>query len=92
MAYKIPDPKDYEIIQSGWYGSGTNICFDCEKACGGCSWSEVDPETKKVRFQPIPGCKIQKRSRKYNGKWMIVDQIVECPLFERTPERKLKNV
>lgn len=26
---------------------GVNICFDCKKACGGCSWSKD--------FEPVPG-------------------------------------
>ena len=34
---------------------GTNICFDCKKACGKCSWSEIDPETKKPAFKPVEG-------------------------------------
>lgn len=86
-------PFDYgELVKPGFYGGGANICFDCEKACGGCSWSEVDPETKKVRFQPVPGWKTQKRYRKYNRKWIVVDQVIECPLFEKTPDRKVPHV
>lgn len=76
-----------ELIISGIYKSGTNICFDCEKAIGGCCWSEVDPNTKKVRFEPVPGWKTKKVCRKFNRKWKIVEQIVECPLFEKTPDR-----
>lgn len=34
---------------------GTSICFDCQNACGGCSWSEIDPETKKPAFKPVEG-------------------------------------
>lgn len=33
----------------------TNICFNCQNACGGCSWSELDPDTRKPRFEPVPG-------------------------------------
>ena len=33
----------------------TNICFDCQNACGGCSWTEIDPVTKRPRFEPVPG-------------------------------------
>ncbi len=92
MAHKNPLFEDYELIQSGWYSNSVNLCFDCEKACGGCSWSEVNPDTGRVRFEPVPGWKIQKKRRKYNRKWTIVDQIVECPLFERTPDRKVPHV
>lgn len=35
--------------------SGSNICFNCQKACGGCSWTEINPETNKPRFEPVPG-------------------------------------
>lgn len=31
------------------------LCWDCVKACGGCSWSGIDPKTHKPRFEPIPG-------------------------------------
>lgn len=36
-------------------GSMTNICINCQNACGGCSWSELDPDTRKPRFEPVPG-------------------------------------
>ncbi len=36
---------------------GTNICFDCKKACGGCSWSEFDPHTKQPAYKPVEGWK-----------------------------------
>lgn len=32
-----------------------NICFRCQKACGGCSWSAIDPKTNKPKFEPVPG-------------------------------------
>ena len=34
--------------------SGT-LCWDCERACGQCSWSERDPETDQIRYEPVPG-------------------------------------
>ena len=36
-------------------GQNTNICFNCQKACGDCSWSAIDPATKKPKFEPVPG-------------------------------------
>ena len=36
-------------------GKKANICIECENACGGCSWSAVDPVTGKLRFEPVPG-------------------------------------
>lgn len=32
-----------------------NICFDCQRAVGGCSWSELDPKTNKPRFEFVDG-------------------------------------
>ena len=79
-----------KIIQSNFYGYGANICFDCERCCGKCPWSEVDAETGRVKFQPVEGWVTQKRSRKVGRKWEIVEQIIECPLFVPS-ERKVKT-
>ena len=65
---------------------GTNICFDCKKACGGCSWSEWDVAEKRTRFQPIEGWKAIKvpyfpgagRGAKVDSTYYIT----ECPEFE----------
>lgn len=48
------------------YKTRTNICFDCQNACGGCCWSEIDPITGKPRFQPVPGWKA-KPSKLYSA-------------------------
>lgn len=37
------------------YGARTNICFDCQRACGGCSWSACHTVTGKPLFLPVPG-------------------------------------
>lgn len=37
------------------YWSHANICFDCQRACGGCSWSACHPVTGKPLFLPVPG-------------------------------------
>lgn len=61
-----------------------NICFDCRKACGGCSWSEINPATGRVRFEPPEGCVTEKCFRRPDGKeYEEVVRIVACPLFER---------
>ena len=59
----------------------TNICWDCEKACGGCSWSR--------NFEPVPGWKAKKIrwSRTKETTYMIT----KCPLFERTPDRYIRE-
>lgn len=68
-------------------GSGkANICFDCQKACGGCSWTELDPATKKPRFEPVPGWTAEKSllnvgSDRKGGKWVETYHITACPQF-----------
>ena len=67
----------------------SNICFECKNACGGCAWTEIDPETNRPRFAPVPGWTATKT--KINmAKGMIVDgyHITECPLFERDDNRQ----
>ena len=72
-----------------------NICIDCKKACGGCSWSEIDPKTKKVRFQPVEGWTATKRVL-YLGisrgtrRWAETYDIKACPLFESDAPDKPK--
>lgn len=66
-----------------------NICIDCKKACGGCSWSEVDRATGEIRFEPVPGWtakKVQLRNgsnRDGSGHYVYTYSIKACPLFER---------
>ena len=71
--------------------SKTNICIDCQNACGGCSWSEVDPETEKVRFEPVPGWTAEKVllkgiSKKSKHQVLETYHITACPLF--VPDEK----
>lgn len=65
--------------------SHANICFDCRRACGGCSWSEIDPETNKVRFEMPIGCKTEKiwRRKEWSCESIYYQtlRIVSCPLF-----------
>ena len=73
---------------------GTNICFDCKKACGGCSWSEWDAVNKKPRFEPVKGWKAIKvpylggagRGAKIDSTYYIT----ECPEFQ--PEDNYRGV
>ena len=71
-------------------GKRTNICFDCQKACGGCSWSEIDPATKKPRFEPVPGWtakKVMLKTGTTGSKsiWVENYHITACPEF--VPDR-----
>lgn len=67
--------------------SHANICFDCKKSTGGCSWSALDPDTLRPMFKPVEG---------WTAKPIIMDlgisygkrrttptyHITACPLFE----------
>ena len=66
----------------------SNICFECKKAYGGCSWSEVDPETGLVRFEPVPGWTAVKRVMRVDHFKSFSREIetyhsTACPLFEK---------
>ena len=59
----------------------TNICFDCRRACGGCSWSAADPETGKPLFRPVPGWTAERSflrlNRKSGGGYVFGDGEIE---------------
>lgn len=59
-----------------------NICWDCENACGDCSWSEIDVDTKRPRFEPVPGWTAEEVLLNM-GKGRIVQsyRITACPQF-----------
>ena len=72
----------------------TNICITCQKACGDCSWSEVDLETGKIRFEPVPGWKAKKVLLNLGGtrkEKMVVEtyHITYCPEYIPVVERKV---
>lgn len=76
----------------------TNICIDCQKACGGCSWSEADPVTGKLRFEPVPGWTAKKvllnlGRRSGNGRKVVTEtyHITACPEFVPVEERKVRH-
>lgn len=67
------------------------LCWDCEKACGRCSWSKS--------FTPVEGWNAKPtevRADKYSANQLIDSFIVyECPEFEPlklTDERELFNL
>ena len=69
-------------------GRKTNICFDCKNALGGCSWSRINPETKRVAFEPVPGWTAVKvpflsKSERLNRGHDFTYHITACPQFER---------
>lgn len=65
----------------------SNICFNCKKACGGCSWSELDETTGEVRFEPVDGWDAEKINFDVGGKVIETYRIKGCPQFERDEPR-----
>ena len=73
--------KDYLVKRE----ARTNICFDCQRACGHCPWSS--------EFKPVPGwfavsthlCVGASRRGK---KFVQTYWIKACPLFVRDKPRK----
>lgn len=61
----------------------SSLCLDCKNALGNCSWSEVDPETGKIRFQPVEGWTAEQVPyRRQDGTYETNYLVVSCPLFE----------
>ena len=57
-----------------------SICWDCKRAVGGCSWSELNDKADGVRFQPVEGWKATISTNIYSdGK--ATYEVRECPLF-----------
>lgn len=65
-----------------------SLCFDCANACGGCSWSELDPKTMRPRFVPVEGWDAIYIDRDFfragNGSY----EVLSCPQFKPDPPRK----
>ena len=61
--------------------SKSNICWDCQRACGGCSWSED--------FIPVPGWTAEPSIIKQSpGVDIHSYHIAACPLFVPDEVRK----
>lgn len=54
------------------------LCWDCRKACGGCSWSEHDEHL------PVPGWTAEETQvRMKNDVYAPSYRVDACPEFER---------
>lgn len=86
------DPENPPVDASK-YTKQANICFDCENAMGGCSWSALDPVTGKPQFKPVPGWTATPVVRhEKNGDYVyktVTYCITSCPQFVPTPERQV---
>lgn len=71
----------------------SQLCWDCANACGGCSWSGIDPVTHKPRFEPVPGWKAKptrtERSTGMGRKKRVLTSyaIRSCPEFVKEERR-----
>lgn len=65
----------------------TNICFDCQNACGGCSWSAVG-DYGKLLFEPVPGWTAEPTSFIVDGRVVNTYHITACPQFKPDPPRE----
>lgn len=55
-------------------------CWDCAKACGGCSWS--------AKLEPVPGWIAAERYIPYNSRTKTTTyKIMYCPEFEAEAPR-----
>lgn len=68
----------------------TNICFDCQRACGDCPWSEYDLDREVARFEPVEGWTAKLVTHSHQG---YTYEITECPLFipDKPRDFKIKN-
>lgn len=78
------------------YRKQANICFNCQRACGDCSWSEIDPETDKPRFQPVPGWTAKRvilrmNVRKGSAEFVETYSVTDCPMFIPDSRRSTKK-
>lgn len=74
-------------------GNRTNICFDCQKATGGCSWSELDPETGKPRFALPPGAEATPSTLDGQKRMPVhTYHITACPEFLADEPRVTDNL
>lgn len=63
-------------MANGYYRSARSICWDCEHACCGCSWSR--------RFKPVNGWTAIPTKLKMKGDRTTDTFIVlSCPQFKR---------
>lgn len=69
-----------------------SICLDCKNACGGCSWSAVDPATGRLRFEPVKGWVAEKTVLKIGRRGECSYRVKACPLFAQDDYRPSNNV
>lgn len=57
-------------------------CWTCENATGGCSWTEFDEDTGKIKFEPVQGWDATPTSRMVCGKTVMESYAIhDCPQY-----------
>lgn len=72
-----------------------NICIDCQKACGGCSWTRCETwkKGKPIMFQPVEGWTAEKIYRVSQDGYVIETySITACPEFIPDEPRKTQDI
>ena len=66
------------------------LCWSCQNACGGCSWSEYDPKTGKIKFEPVPGWEAIPTKISMQGRVEKIGsyRVIKCPLYVPDPPRE----
>lgn len=85
---KLQERKDLErhreAAENYESNNVANICFDCQRALGGCSWSAVD-ETKAgrpIKFEPVDGWDAEIVYRLTQTRDVMQTYAIKaCPLF-----------
>lgn len=64
-----------------------NICFDCQRACGDCSWSEYDLDRGVALLKPVEGWTAELVKYQHLG---YTYSVTACPLFIPDEPRSVK--
>lgn len=64
---------------------GWSICESCLNNAGGCSWTEEDPVTHRIRFEPVPGWTAQPTTIPWGRKQVEGYFVTDCPRYRRNP-------
>ena len=68
-------------------------CDTCRKACGGCSWTAVDPMTGEVQGKPVPGWTAEPTLlRASHGRRIGSFAISDCPEYEEDRRKARSTV
>ena len=78
--------------QSAENALSKTLCWTCQNALGGCSWTERDPVTEQIRFQPVEGWLAKKTIRRYTDDhgFRLVESydVLYCPSYRPDPPRE----